>query len=161
MTKSRLILLILLGALAIVAIAYLMGVVTLNLGRGSSPQYQTRGTLDAVCDVVVQRPVDGLAQPFETSKLTLPVVIDLDEMTGAYAGEYAISLNRKGTLHVDGDRLQIVRQAMFKRYGITIQGEHAELNRKTGEFRQWLDLGNDKNLYLMSGKCHRRDNAPF
>ncbi len=161
MTKSRLILLILLGALAIVAIAYLMGVVTLNLGRGSSPQYQTRGTLDAVCDVMVQRPVDGLAQPFETSKLTLPVVIDLDEMTGAYAGEYAISLNRKGTLHVDGDRLQIVRQAMFKRYGITIQGEHAELNRKTGEFRQWLDLGNDKNLYLMSGKCHRRDNAPF
>ncbi len=161
MTKSRLTLLILLGAIAVMAIAYLMGVLSLNLGRGSGPQYQTRGTLDAACDVIVQRPVDGLGQPFETGKLTLPVVIDLDEMTGAYAGEYAISLNRKGTLRVNGDTLEIVRQAMFKRYGITIQGEHAELNRKTGEFRQWLDLGNDKNLYLMTGKCHRRDNAPF
>lgn len=161
MTKSRLTLLILLGAVAVMAIAYLMGVLSLNLGRSSGPQYQTRGTLDAACDVIVQRPVDGLGQPFETGKLTLPVVIDLDEMTGAYAGEYAISLNRKGTLRVNGDTLEIVRQAMFKRYGITIQGEHAELNRKTGEFRQWLDLGNDKNLYLMTGKCHRRDNAPF
>ena len=161
MTKARLPLMILLGVVAVVVIAYLMGLFTINMGRGSGPAYQTRGTLEAVCDVVVQRPVDGLAQPFETSKLTLPVVIDLDEMTGAYAGEYAISLNRKGTLHVEGDKLEIVRQAMFKRYGITIQGEHAELNRKTGEFRQWLELGNDKHLYLMAGKCHRKDNVPF
>ncbi len=161
MNKTRLTLLILLGVVAVVAIAYLMGVLTLNFGKGQGKTYQTRGKLDAVCNVVVQRPVDGLAQPFETSKLTLPVVIDFDEMTGAFAGEYAISLNRKGTLRVNGDTLEIVRQAMFKRYGITIQGEHAELNRKTGEFRQWLDLGNDKNLYLMSGKCHRRDNATF
>ena len=161
MNKAKLILLAVLGAIAIVLIAYAMGMVTMSFGRGSSQQYQTRGTLEAVCDVVVQRPVDGLNNPFEVSKLPLPVVIDLDEMTGAYAGEYSISMNRKGTLHVDGDNLEILRQAMFKRYGITIQGEHATLNRKTGEFRQWLDLGNDKHLYLMAGKCHRRDNAPF
>ena len=161
MNKTKLILLMLLGAVAIVVIAYVMGVVTMSFGRGSGQSYQTRGTLEAVCDVVVQRPVDGLNQPFEVSKLPLPVVIDLDEMTGAYAGEYSISMNRKGTLQVDGDNLEILRQAMFKRYGITIQGEHAELNRKTNEFRQWLDLGNDKHLYLMAGKCHRKDNLPF
>lgn len=159
--KGKLVLLSLLGVLVVVLIAYAMGMITLGLGRSESHRYQTRGTLEAVCDVVVQRPVDGLDQPFETSKLPLPVVIDFDEMTGAYAGEYAISMNRKGTLHADGDKLEIVRQAMFKRYGITIQGERAELDRKTGEFRQWLELGNDKRLNLMTGKCRRKDNAPF
>ncbi len=156
--KTGLILKLSLATAALVALASLL---TLNYSSSAGDKYQTRGKLEAVCDVVVQRPVDGLNQPFEVSKLPLPVVIDLDEMTGAYAGEYSISLNRKGTLRVDGDNLEILRQAMFKRYGITIQGEHAELNRKTGEFRQWLDLGNDKHLTLMTGKCHRKDNAPF
>ncbi len=160
-SKGKLALLVLVGVAAIVLIAYAIGVFMLGLGHSSSQQYQTRGKLEAVCDVVVQRPVDGLNQPFEISKLALPVVIDFDEMTGAYAGEYSISLNRKGSLHVDGDKVEILRQAMFRRYGLTIQGEHAELNRKTGEFNQWLDLGNDKHLTLMSGKCHRPGNAPF
>ncbi len=160
-STGKLVVLGLLGVAAIVLIAYAIGVLVLGLGRSSSQKYQTSGKLEAVCDVVVQRPVDGLNQPFETGKLALPVVIDFDEMTGAFAGEYSISLNRKGSLHVDGDKVEILRQAMFRRYGITIQGEHAELDRKTGEFRQWLDLGNGKNLTLMSGKCHRPDNAPF
>ncbi len=161
MNKTRLALLGLAGVVAVVFIAYAIGVLVLGLGRSSNQTYQTRGKLEAVCDVVVQRPVDGLNQPFETGKLALPVVIDFDEMTGAYAGEYSISLNRKGSLHVDGDKVEILRQAMFRRYGITIQGEHAELDRKTGEFQQWLDLGNEKRLTLMTGKCHRPDNAPF
>ena len=161
MKNARILLLVVLGAVAVTAVAYLMGVVTLNFGHGKDPVYQTRGKIEAICDVTVQRPVDGLDQPFETSKLMLPVVIDLDEMTGAYAGEYAISMNRKGTLHINGDKIEILRQAMFKRYGLTIQGEHAELDRKTGEFRQWLDLGNDKRLTLMTGKCQRKDHAPF
>ncbi len=161
MSKSKTAVLLLVILIAVVLVAYLMGMITINLGNSKEAHYQTRGKLEAVCDVVVQRPVDGLDQPFETSPLPLPVVIDLDEMTGAYAGEYAISLNRKGTLHVQGDKLEIVRQAMFKRYGLTIQGEHAELDRKTGEFSQWLDLGNDKKLTLMTGKCQRTDNAPF
>ncbi len=159
--KVRLVLLSLLGVASVVVIAYAMGLLTLGFGHTEGQKYQTRGKLEAICDVVVQRPLDGLDQPFETSKLSLPVVIDFDEMTGAYAGEYAISLNRKGTLHVNGDKLEIVRQAMFKRYGLSIQGEYAELDRKTHEFRQWLDLGNEKHLYLMNGKCHRKDNAPF
>jgi hypothetical protein len=159
--KAKLVLLSLLGIVCVIVIAYAMGMITLGFGHRESHAYQTRGTLEAVCDVVVQRPVDGLDQPFETSKLPLPVVIDFDEMTGAYAGEYAISMNRKGTLHAKGDKLEIVRQAMFKRHNITIQGEAAELDRKTGEFRQWLELGNDKRLYLMAGKCRRKDNTPF
>ncbi len=161
MSKVRTALLLLAALIAVVLVAYLMGVITINRGNSKEPHYQTRGKLEAVCEVTVQRPVDGLDQQFETSRLPLPVVIDLDEMTGAYAGEYAISLNRKGTLHVNGDKLEIVRQAMFKRYGLTIQGEHAVLDRKSGEFQQWLDLGNDKKLTLMTGKCQRPDNAPF
>lgn len=161
MNKTRLALLGLLGLVAIVAIAYGIGALMLGLGRSSSQQYQSRGKLEAVCDVVVQRPVDGLNQPFETGKMTIPVVIDFDEMTGAFAGEYSISLNRKGSLRVDGDKVEILRQAMFRRYGITIQGDHGELDRKSGEFHQWLDLGNDKHLTLMSGKCHRPGNVPF
>lgn len=161
MNKTRITLLLPVAAIAIVLIAYLAGKFVLGLGQDNAPAYQTRGTLAVVCDVVVQRPVDGLTQPFEISKLMLPAVFDLDEGTAAYAGEYAISLNRKGTLHVNGDKLEVVRQAMFKRHGISIQGEYAELNRKNGEFRQWLDLGNDKRLELMVGKCKRPNNLPF
>ncbi len=161
MNKTRIVLLLLAAVAGVVLIAYLTGKFALGFGGSSPKTYQTRGTLEVVCEVVVQRPVDGLSQPFETSKLTLPAVFDLDEGTGAYAGEYAISLNRKGSLRVDGDKLEIVRQAMFKRHGISIQGEYVELNRKNGEFRQWLDLGNGKRLELVSGKCKRPDNLPF
>jgi hypothetical protein len=37
----------------------------------------------------------------------------------------------------------------------------ATLNRKTGEFSQWLELDGGKRLDLISGTCKRTDNAPF
>jgi hypothetical protein len=42
-----------------------------------------------------------------------------------------------------------------------ITGEHFTLNRKNGEFKQWLDLEGDKHLYLITGRCKRTTNAPF
>ncbi len=161
MNRKLAILLALMLVLGIAVGAYLAGAISNRKVGDGAHAYQKHGKLEVVCDVVVSHPNEGLVAPFETSRLTLPAVFDLDEATGAYAGEYAISLNRKGTLRVDGDKLLLVRQAMFKRYGLTIQGEHVELDRKTGEFRQWLDLGNEKRLELITGKCRRPDNAPF
>ncbi len=149
-------------AAVLFAAAVLTGVVTLNVGgSGGTHAYKNKGVLEVVCDVEASKPTDGLVPPFETVRLTLPAVFDFDENTGAYAGEYTISLNRKGTLKVDGERLEINRPSMFKRHGAVIIGEHVTLNRRTGEFRQWLDLDGGKRLDLITGSCKRTDNAPF
>ena len=63
-------------------------------------------------------------------------------------------MNRKGTLKVNGELLELHRPAMFKRFGTVIMGEHVTLNRKTGEFRQWLDLEGEKRLDLIAGTCN-------
>lgn len=153
-------------ALALVAVAgiaaSLAGLVSFSLGPAAKPQrFANKGVLEVVCEVQVSRPGETLALPFETSKLTLPAVFDFDEHTGAYPGEYTISMNRKGTLHVKDEHLEIHRPAMFKRHGTVITGEHVTLNRQTGEFRQWLELNGGKRLDLVRGTCKRTDNAPF
>jgi len=161
MNKQNGIFLAILLATVIIAVGYGSGLIRFNLGSSNPPVFQTHGKIEVLCDVISTRPVDGLDQPFESSTMSLPATFDLDEGTGAYAGEYAISLNRKGSLRVEGELLSLTRQAMFKRYGLAITGEHVTLNRKTGEFKQWLDLENNKRLDLISGYCKRTDNAPF
>lgn len=162
MSKSGGFLMAIVLAAALVAAAVLTGVVTLNVGgSGGQHAYKNKGVLEVVCDVEASKPTDGLVPPFETVRLTLPAVFDFDENTGAYAGEYTISLNRKGTLKVNGEQLEINRPSMFKRHGAVIIGEHVTLNRRTGEFRQWLDLDGGKRLDLITGSCKRTDNAPF
>jgi hypothetical protein len=42
-----------------------------------------------------------------------------------------------------------------------ITGEHFTLNRRNGQFKQWLDLEGDKRLDLITGRCKRATNAPF
>jgi hypothetical protein len=91
----------------------------------------------------------------------MQAVFNFDEGTGAYPGEYTISMNRKGTLKVDKDLLEIYRPAMFKRHGMIIIGEHVTLDRRTGELKQWLDLDGGKRLDLIVGHCKRTNNAPF
>lgn len=162
MSKTATALLAIAVAAIAVTAASLAGLVTLNIGGDAKPaRYGNRGILEAICEVQASRPGDKLAIPFETSKLTLPVVFNFDEQTGAYPGEYAISMNRKGTLRVNGSELEIHRPAMFKRHSTVIIGEHVTLNRETGEFRQWLDLNGGKRLDLIQGTCKRTDNAPF
>lgn len=149
-------------AVALFAAAVLSGVVSLNVGgNGSKRTYANKGVLEVICDVEASKPNDGLVPPFDTVRLTLPAVFNFDESTGAYAGEYTMSMNRKGTLKVNGERLEINRPSMFKRHGAVIIGEHVTLNRRTGEFRQWLDLDGGKRLDLITGSCKRTDNAPF
>ncbi len=149
-------------AVAACAIGFMSGILTLNIGgKSGKASYANKGVLEVVCDVEISRPGETLAPPFDVAKLTLPAVFNFDENTAAYPGEYTISMNRKGTLRVEDAQLTIHRPAMFKRHGAVIIGEHVTLNRKTGEFRQWLDLEGGKRLDLISGTCKRTDNAPF
>lgn len=162
MSKTGGILMAIAIAVALFAAAVLTGVVTLNVsGNSGGRTYANKGVLEVICDVEASKPTDGLVPPFETVRLTLPAVFNFDESTGSYAGEYTISMNRKGTLKVEGEQLEIHRPSMFKRHGTVIIGEHVTLNRRTGEFRQWLDLEGGKRLDLITGSCKRTDNAPF
>ena len=128
---------------------------------GKKQSYQSKGKLDVVCDLEISKPSDDLAQPFDTTRVTMPAQFDFDENTGWYTGEYTISMNRKGTLQVQDDLLKVSRPALFKRHGLIITGEHFTLNRRNGEFKQWLDLDGGKRLDLITGRCKRTTNAPF
>ena len=161
---SKLVALLVAASLAIAALlaGQLTGLITLNFGsRTDAHRYKNSGMLEVVCDAEISRPGDNLEPPFETSRLTLPVRIDFDESTGAYPGEYTISMNRKGTVHVKDALIEIHRPAMFKRHGAVIVGEFLTLDRKSGELKQWLELDNGKKLLLITGSCKRADNAPF
>lgn len=146
----------------LIAAAHFAGVISLDIGgNGKVAKYKNKGVLEVICDAEISRPGEKLTPPFETSRMPLPANFDFEDGTGAYAGEYTISLNRKGTLKAQGELLEIYRPAMFKRHGVVIIGEHVTLDRRTGEFKQWLDLEGGKRLDLIRGTCKRTDNAPF
>jgi hypothetical protein len=155
---TALLALIVLGGIIITA--QMTGLISLDM-NDKKPPYQNKGKLDVVCELEVSKPNDNLSQPFDTARLTIPAQFDFDENTGWYTGEYAISMNRKGTLNVQDDLLKVSRPALFKRYGLMITGEHFTLNRRNGQFKQWLDLEGDKRLDLITGRCKRATNAPF
>ena len=132
-----------------------------NWGEEPKAHFQSKGKLEVVCEVEVSRPNEGLSQPFDVDKMTIPAEFDFEEKTGWYTGEFTISKNRKGTLKIEGAVLEIYRPAMFKRYGLIILGEHVTLDRTNGEFKQWIDLDGEKRLDLITGRCKRTTNAPF
>lgn len=162
MSKTTTVIMAVMLAIAAFAIGIFSGLISMNIGgQSGKARYANKGKLEVICDVEISRPGETLAQPFDTVKLTLPAIFNFEDSTAAYPGEYTISMNRKGTLHVKDAELEIHRPAMFKRHGTVIIGEHVTLNRKTGEFRQWLDLDGGKRLDLITGTCKRTDNAPF
>jgi hypothetical protein len=160
MKKTITVLLILIVAGGLIAVAQFTGLISFGAG-GKKQTYQNKGKIDVICDLDVSKPDDSLAQPFETVRMTMPAQFDFDENTGWYTGEYTISMNRKGTLQVRDDLLEVSRPALFKRHGLIITGEHFTLNRRNGEFKQWLDLESGKRLELITGRCKRTTNAPF
>jgi hypothetical protein len=160
MKKIIIALLALVVLAGIVISAAMTGQISLDI-HGKKTPFQSKGKLDVICDLEVSKPSDNLSQPFDTVRLTMPAQFDFDENTGWYTGEYAISMNRKGTLHVQDDLLKVSRPALFKRFGLIITGEHFTLNRRNGQFEQWLDLEGDKHLDLITGRCKRATNAPF
>jgi len=151
--------------ICLVVVALLLGVMTatrvLRWGEEPKKDFQSKGKLEVVCEVEVSRLNEGLTQPFEVDKITIPAEFDFEEKTGWYTGEFTISKNRKGSLKVEGPVLEIYRPAMFKRYGLIVLGEHVTLDRTNGEFKQWIDLDGEKRLDLITGRCKRTTNAPF
>lgn len=142
--------------------ASVTGLVSFNIGgNAKQAKYLNKGVLEVVCDAEISKPGDRLVPPFDISRTPLPAIFNFEEGTGAYPGEYTISMNRKGTLRADGEVLEVHRPAMFKRHGVTIIGEHLTLDRSTGQLKQWLDLDDGKRLELISATCKRTDNAPF
>lgn len=142
--------------------ASVTGLVSFNVGGNAKRAgYQNKGIIEVVCDAEISKPTEGLVPPFEVTHTPLPAIFDFEDGTGAYPGEYTISMNRKGTLKANGDLLEIYRPAMFKRHGVIIIGEHVTLDRRTGQLKQWLDLDGGKRLDLITGSCKRTNNAPF
>ena len=146
---------------AVLLIGALMATGVLRWGEEPKQNFQSKGKLEVICDVEVSRLNEGLTQPFDVEKITIPAEFDFEEKTGWYTGEFTISKNRKGTLKVEGLVLEIYRPAMFKRFGLIILGEHVTLDRTNGQFKQWIDLDGEKRLDLITGHCKRTTDAPF
>lgn len=162
MSKTASILLTIAALVVLCVLATVTGLVSFNVGSNAKPgRYQNKGVLEVVCDAEISKPGERLVPPFEITRTPLPAIFDFEDGTGAYPGEYTISMNRKGTLKVGGDLLEIYRPAMFKRHGVVIIGEHVTLDRRTGQLKQWLDLDGGKRLDLISGSCKRTNDAPF
>ena len=162
MKKLTVIGLTLTATVVLLGLAHWSGIVSFNFsGQTAKGGFRNTGTLELVCDVDASRPINGLEQPPEVSRMTLSAGIDFDNQTGWYEGEFAISRNRKGSLTVDLALLSVHRSAMFIRYGLNVTGEHFTLDRSNGEFRQWLALKDGKKLDIVSGHCKRTTNAPF
>ena len=162
MSRTASILLAIAVIVVLCVAASVTGLVTFNIGgNAKQARFLNKGVLEVVCDAEISKATDGLVPPFEISRTPLPAIFDFEDGTGEYPGEYTISMNRKGTLKVEGDLLEIYRPAMFKRHGVVIIGEHVTLDRRTGQLRQWLDLEGGKRLDLISGTCKRTNNAPF
>lgn len=148
-------------AAALVVLAQLTGLINLAKKSEQSSPFRNTGTLELVCDLEIKRPVDGLAQPPEVTHKIMPAGVDFENNTGWYTGEYAISTNRKGMLSINGSVLEVSRPAMFSRYNVTIISEHFTLDRKNGEFQQWLEIKGGKKLDLISGSCMRSEQKAF
>ena len=151
--------------ICLIVVVLILGTLTatgiLRWGDAPKQHFQSKGKLEVVCEVEISRLNEGLTQPFDVDKITIPAEFDFEEKTGWYTGEFTISKNRKGTLKVEGPVLEIYRPAMFKRYGLIVLGEHVTLDRTNGEFKQWIDLDGEKRLNLITGRCKRTTNAPF
>ena len=131
---------------------------TTGFGREASGNSATAFAF--VCIVTVSLPETGgrAKDPFSE---VIVGGIDLDTQAGWYRGQFALSEERKGTLHVDGSRLKVGRPSMFPRFGAMVIGEEFTLDRETGEFRQWLSFQDGRRISLMSGYCGKYVKAPF
>jgi hypothetical protein len=162
MNKTVSILVTLAAIIVLAIVASFAGLISVNFGgNDKAAKYKNKGVLEVVCDAEISKATENLVPPFEVNRTPLPAIFDFEDGTGAYPGEYTISMNRKGTLKANGDLLEIYRPAMFKRHGVTIIGEHLTLDRRTGQLKQWLDLDGGKRIDLISGSCKRTNNAPF
>ena len=121
-----------------------------------------KGVMDLICELELD--LDGqLALGItvdEPSRITM-AQIDFEKKSGWYQGKIAISESRAGTLQVMGTRLQVNRPAMFQRFGVMINREEFELDRKTGAFEQRLGIQDGRTIKLIKGTCAQVIKPPF
>jgi len=87
--------------------------------------------------------------------------VDVPRGSGWYAGQYAMSETRKGTVSVKGTLIEVKRPALFQRYGGTVASEEYTLDRASGEFRQSLLFQDGQKVSLIKGQCGRFIRPPF
>lgn len=96
----------------------------------------------------------------EPAKVTM-AKIDFEKKSGWYQGNISISEGRAGTLAVNGPILKVYRPAMFQRFGRSVNGEEFTIDRKTGQFKEYLSFSGGEKVNLISGLCAKVIRAPF
>ena len=132
----------------------------------NKPQEHSRKESDRIfnliCDGTHAFPANGFDAPPRILNQTFVAGINLDDKTGWYQGQLAISETRKGTLAVSqsGD-IVVSRPALFERYGAMITGEQFTLNRVTGEFNQSVTLSDKRSIVMIKAYCGKMIKPPF
>ena len=176
MKKPSTVCMVLLGALTVIAvfavwswIGYAQGQADISLPVSSaaaacSPataQKASAKEFTMVCEVTLTLPVKGFDAPSVSYTELLLAGVDLDNKTGWYQGQFALSDTRKGTLTQQGGKITVSRPALFERYGAMITGEQFTLKRSSGEFVQTLSLQDGRKFDLIKGYCGKLTKAPL
>jgi hypothetical protein len=157
------------GAGAVV-VASVWGVVAITADNGKRPTLAERqtvmkkdsGVLDLICELSLN--VEGQValglKDESPSRITLAQV-DFEKKSGWFQGKLAISESRAGSLTVVGNKLQVVRPAMFERLGVMITREEFVIDRQNGRFEQTITTREGRTIPLISGHCAQVIKAPF
>ena len=126
------------------------------------PKKESDRIFNLICDGTHAFPANGFDAPPRMLNQTFVAGINLDDKTGWYQGQLAISETRKGTLAVNqsGD-IVVSRPALFERYGAMITGEQFNLNRVTGEFIQSVTLSDKRSIVMIKAYCGKMIKPPF
>lgn len=115
-----------------------------------------------ICDGTNAFPANGFDAPPRMLNQTFVAGINLNDNTGWYQGQIAISETRKGTLAVNqSGEIVVSRPALFERYGAMITGEQFTLNRVTGEFIQSVTLSDKRSIVMIKAYCGKMTKPPF
>ena len=130
-------------------------------GSPAAAQNAPAKEFNMVCEVTLTLPVNGFDAPPVGYTDLLLAGVDLDNKTGWYLGQFALSDTRKGTLTQQGGKITVSRPAMFERYGTMIIREQFTLQRSNGEFVQSLSLQDGRKFDLIKGYCGKLTKAPL
>ena len=132
----------------------------------NKPQEQANKDSDRIFNLICEGtnafPANGFDTPPRMLNQTFVAGINLNDKTGWYQGQIAISETRKGTLAVNqsGD-IVVSRPALFERYGAMITGEKFTLSRITGEFIQSVTLSDKRSIVMIKAYCGKMIKPPF
>jgi len=130
-------------------------------GSPAAAQTASAKEFTMVCEVTLTLPVKGFDAPAMGYTELLLGGVNLNNKTGWYQGQFALSDTRKGTLTQERGKITVSRPALFERYGAMITGEQFTLKRSNGEFVQSLSLQDGRKYELIKGYCGKLIKAPL